>query len=214
MTVSLAQIGALLSEAGVQHEHKENYLMSTMSVGQDETTYGVAFFSRMEGTVFEAACLGIIPTEKIASSEHKGIFMMYLLDVAWNTAFGTPELDKRDGELRLLVELPLADAQMTSGQIKLIVEGLMRQAVRIRAQGTQVLETGRLPEPPAAAPAANNDDQAAMARLSVLQLIQTARGREQARALLSDPANPEFLRAAIRGMLPLMAALDQVGDPS
>lgn len=212
MAVSLQQLATLLDEVEIRYETKEGHLLSRFSDGPDDNVFDIVFLTRGEGTVFEAACLGVIPTEKITSSEHKPLFLMYLLDVAWNTSFGTPELDKRDGELRVLVEVPLADATMTSGQVGFIVRGLMHLASRIRTEGSLVLETGRLPEPKAAAPEAQ-ESQSAMARLSVLQLIQAADGRRQVRAMLADSATPDFLRETIRSMLPLIDALDQVSGP-
>jgi len=58
--------------------------------------------------------------------EFAGIMIPQLLQYNYNLKFGTWEYDKERGDLRFAVEIPLADAQMTLGQFKKIVEELRR----------------------------------------------------------------------------------------
>jgi hypothetical protein len=105
--------------------------------------------------------------------------------------------------VRVLVEIPLADAVMTADQIRLCIKGAAQLCEKIRAEGTEVLKTGQLP---ASAPSL---DAAAMARMQIIQLMETAQGRIAARAMATNTDVPQVVRDIVQKMIPIMDAMDQ-----
>jgi hypothetical protein len=202
MTVSIEQIASFLDQIEFKYERKDDRIRSAMQIAGDHTI-SLIFSTPKEGGIFELSIGLIIPTELIQASEHKAAFYLYLLNAAWNTSFGTPEVDRRDGEVRVLVEVPLADAVMTLAQLRLCIHGAAQLCETIRAEGTEVLKTGQLP---ASAPPA---DTATMARLQIIQLMETAEGRVAARALATDPELSQTIRDIAKKLLPVMDAMDQ-----
>lgn len=145
-----------------------------------------------DGELFEAVMADFLPTELHQNSEHKLQFLFYLLHKAWQTKFGTPEVDT-DGEVRLLVEFPLVDAEMTVRQFERIVKMLSLQAVEIAIEGAKVLKTGELPS------TKQNDSSSVQDMMEsllpdMLRLATTASGRAKLLAIASDDDTPEPVR--------------------
>ena len=101
--------------------------------GKQDLTIAVRSYE--DGEMFEAVVIGFISTELHQKSEHKMQFLFYLLHKAWQTKFGTPEVNK-DGEVRLVVEVPLVDALMTLKQFEHILRVAAMTAVQIAVEGS------------------------------------------------------------------------------
>ena len=202
MSVSVDQIAAFLDQMEFKYERAGAGIRSAMQLAGDHTV-GLIFGAPNEGKFFELSVGRIIPTEMIQASKHKAVFHLYLLSAAWETSFGTPEVDKDDGELRVLVEVPLADAVMTKEQLGLCIHGAAQVAEKIRSEGIEVLKSGQLP---AQAPKADSET---MARVLIISLMETAEGRAKARALAIDEDAPAAVREIAKKMTSVMDAMDQ-----
>jgi hypothetical protein len=205
MTISVDQIAALLEQSDFNFEREDEIILSGLDLG-DGQAVSMIFVASGGGSVFKLAMGRIIPLELIQASDHKAVFHLYLLSAAWNSSFGTPEVDRDDGELRVLVEIPLADAVMTLDQLRLAIHGAGQLCDLIRKEGTEVLRTGQLPK--TASPA----DAMTAARHVIVQLIETPQGRVQARALATDPQAPQFVRDVAKKMIPVMDAMDKAEE--
>ncbi len=139
----------------------------------------------------------------IQESEHKAAFHLYLLSAAWDTSLGPPELDRDDGEVRVLVEVALADALMTESQLRMCIHGSVELSRKIRAEGLTVLKTEQLP---ASTP---SQDVATMARLAIVQLMETAQGRAAARVMTINSELPAVVHDVAQKMIPFMHAIGQ-----
>ncbi|PJB42537.1 MAG: hypothetical protein CO105_10840 [Comamonadaceae bacterium CG_4_9_14_3_um_filter_60_33] len=202
MTVSVEQIASFLDQIEFKYERQDNLIRSGMKLAGDHSV-NMIFNAPKEGRIFELTVGRIIPMELVQASAHTAAFHLYLLSAAWDTSFGTPEVDKGDGEVRVLVEVPLADAVMTLDQVRFCIRGAVQLCEKIREEGTEVLKTGQLPT------SATNIDAATMARLQIIQLMETAKGRATARAMATNTALPQAVRDVAQKMLPVMDAMDQ-----
>lgn len=210
MAISLDAISTLLLQLDWNHERRDGVLYSQVAEAEGQPPYGMVFSAPQDGSIFELSIGNILPLEQVQQSPHKALFLMYLLHAAWTSSFGTPEMDSRDGEVRVLLELPLADAVMTPAQMQLILQGTIRLSSRIRQEGGRVLETGQFPQPPAEQPANRQGiDEETAAKLAVMEAMQTAEGRQKIREVANHPDAPAILRQVARSMLPLADALDQ-----
>lgn len=202
MTVSVEQIASFLDQIEFNYERQDGFIRSGMQLAGDHSII-LIFKAPNEGRIFELTVGRVIPTEVIQASAHKAAFHLYLLSAAWDTSFGTPEVDRADGEVRVLVEVPLADAVMTVDQLRLCIKGAAQLCEKIRTEGLEVLKTGLLP---ATAPSA---DAATMARLQIIQLMETEQGRVAVRALATNAELPQAVRDIAQKMIPIMDAMDQ-----
>jgi hypothetical protein len=202
MAVSLEQIASFLDEIEFKYEKNDGFIRSAMQISEDHAL-SLILSAPHKGELFELSVGVIISTDLIQASEHRAAFHLYLLSAAWLSPIGTPEIDRDDGELRVLVELPLADALMTAQQLKLCIQGAVQLCHKIRIEGTEVLRTGLLP---ATAPPVDAENSA---RMLVVRLIETAQGRVTARAMATNPDFPPIVREIIQKMIPVMDAMDQ-----
>lgn len=149
-----------------------------------------------QGEMFEATVAGLLPTELHQESEHKLHFLFYLLHKAWRTKFGTPEVDK-DGEVRLLVEIPLADAVMTVKQFERILLAATRTAVEIAVEGAQILLHGGPRE------AARSDGATPLQDLmaEMVRMQGSAEGRVKLGLMAGDSELPEQIRDIAQRLL-------------
>jgi hypothetical protein len=85
--------------------------------------------------------VGLIPTDEIHESKHLMAFVQFLLAQNWRFSAGSLEMDT-DGEVRVLVELPLGDNNLTPKQLRLILEILGRNGTELVTKGLRVLQTG------------------------------------------------------------------------
>lgn len=217
MAVHESQISSFLQSVGLQAQSHPNGLVVHVTLPEEGATpFLLVFRAASEGQIFELTCAQILPIELIQQSPHKTLFMLYLLNAAWTGSFGTPEMDSTDGEVRVLTEVPLADAVMTENQFRLILDGTLRLANRIRHEGLKVLQTGQFPEPPQTpAPqptqSAGLDPQTA-AKLAIMDAIQTPEGRQMVRQLITSPQVSAVVRQVAISMLPVIDALDRAGS--
>lgn len=171
--------------------------------GQHDMTILVRSYD--EGAFFEAMMMGFIPQELHQKSQHKLEFLFYLLHKAWETKFGTPEVNT-DGEVRLLVEIPLMDAEMTLKQYGHILSVATRTAVTLQIEGVQILQNGAL-ESSDDTP----DDQRRLeeAMSAMLGMVTSSEGRAKLKVILEDDDYPDVLRDLARKLL---EASSQVPD--
>lgn len=171
-------------------------------IGEHEIDIKLIAILRDEGKMFEMATGGFVSTETIQRSEHKAAFLYYLLNFAWNTPFGTPELNN-DGELSFLLEMPLEDNTLTYQQFNKIVDGMVRMSASLSVAVNSILKTGKLPENNANKPTA---EATLIALLSALADPNTPeetmqRAIEAANELLGSENVSEQIKLLIRAAI-------------
>ena len=149
-----------------------------------------------DGEMFEVIVAGFIPTELNQKSNYKLEFLFYLLHKAWDTKLGTPEVDE-DGEVRLLVEIPLMDAAMTARQFEYVLRVASSFAVEIAIEGARVLTDGAMPP----SFGQNGDGQLQQAVAAMAEMVGSAEGLGRLKQIAEDEDAPEQLRTAASDLL-------------
>lgn len=202
MAVSIEQLRTFTQQLGFTFEEVSIEEQDVLAINvPTETPDGtleltIIVKSYDNGEMFEAMMVKFLPTELHQKSEYKLPFLSYLLQKAWNTKFGTPEVDK-DGEVRLLVEIPLMDAEMTLKQFERILRVTTQTAVEIALEGSQILTHGEIPEDNDQ----DMDDHMRQAMETMIEMVGTAQGRAKLEEVAADKNVPDMLRSIARKLL-------------
>lgn len=199
----LKKINELLAGGEFLLEAREDRLLVRLPIHEQAGL--VVISTQLEGLVINFELMNLIPPQAVRQSEHLGAFLWFITQQNWKTAAGSCELDK-DGELRVVVEIPQADAEFTSKQLSLVFNLLRQHGQTILTDGLAVLQTGEIPadEPPTQVDAARREQSSAQAiLLKFVEMAESAAGRGQLAAI----ANPQSgLPAEVREMARLVLA--------
>lgn len=199
---SLNSIQTLLQSADLPFEVNKGRLVVPFPVNEEPALLVIS--SQMNGLVINFELVGLIPPQVVSESEHLGAFLWFITQQNWRTSAGSCELDK-DGELRVVVEIPLADAEITNNQLKLVFQLLRDHGQAMRTAGVAVLRTGEIPDDSPQARVAETRQQQQIAeaiRLSFLNMAQTPAGRaELAKIANPDSGHPAEVRALAKHVL-------------
>lgn len=212
MATSLEQLRAFAAQLGFEFSEADfsgnKYLAINVPTHMPSgDTQALTVFVRTydDGELFEAMIREFLPTELHQQSNHKLAFLFFLLHKAWQTKFGTPEVDK-DGEVRLLVEFPLVDAEMTVRQFERIVKTLGLQAVALAIEGAEVLKTGEVPSSKQEDSSTSVQDMIDTVMPGMLQLATTEAGRAKLLAAANNDDAPELVRDIAKKILAEMSS--------
>lgn len=137
----LNKLSQLFKSIDFQIESDGQKLVGPFTINGNQAHLVVRVGGSGEGTIIDFAVIGLIPVSEVRESSHIGAFVQYLLAQNWRFSAGSVELDT-DGELRVLVELPLADGDITANQLRLIIQILGRNGAELLNKGRSVLQTG------------------------------------------------------------------------
>lgn len=109
----------------------------------------------------------------------------------------------RDGEVRATVELPLADAQVTPNQVRLIINILAIMVDKVVEEGREVLKTGKLPSPQTESESGPMAELQQMVEMhqKLSKLKATADGRAKLAQLANDANMPAMVRSIAQHLL-------------
>lgn len=204
--MNLQHIHSLLSQANLPTKLENGSLLSILSVNGHEAI--LCINTQVDGAVLNFEVVGLLPSEIVRNSNHIGAFVSFVLAHNWKTPAGSCELD-RDGELRVVMEIPMADLQMSMEQLHLTLKLLKMHCHAMLTQGVEVLKTGELQQKQDATPVEQAQEQVAMGHQIYLQFVEMAKtpaGREQLAAVASAQSG---LPTNIRQMA--QAVLEQAG---
>ena len=176
MAVTLEEIAGWLEQQEFKHKIEDESIV--VITGTEDTTNIHVIKAKDEGRIFEWK-MGIVDEEKkeqFKVKEHKYLpqLLAYLLQVNYQTKFGTWEYDPEDGEVAFNVEIPLEDATMTFKQFKRICS-LTMDTSEYTNNIRHILETG---EP--------KEDNSAAEMLEMLELLLEAAKKEKAEEEAKD----------------------------
>jgi len=161
MAVTLEEIAGWLEKQEFKHKVEDEKII-LMTGNEDHTNIHV-IKAKDDGRIFEWK-MNIVDEEKkeqFKVKEHKYLpkLLSYLLQINYQTKFGTWEFDPKDGEIAFNVEIPLEDAVMTFEQFKRICS-LTMDTSEYTDNIRLILETGE--------PKEDNSEAELMARLEQL----------------------------------------------
>ena len=147
MAVTLKEISGWLDQLELKYDLKDDKII--FFSGDESSTQMHVIKAREEGSIFEWS-MGIVNDEqdgvfKVKEHKHLSTLLAYLLQVNYQTKFGTWEYDPKDGEITLNVEIPLEDAKMTFKQFKRICS-LTLDTDEYTDNIKKILETGEMPK--------------------------------------------------------------------
>lgn len=200
MAVSIEQLRDFTQQLGLEFESGTSDGQPVLAIvvptntPKGERSVPVVVRSYDDGQMFEAVMMGFLPKDLVENSEHKTRFLFYLLHKAWHTKFGTPEVNE-DGEVRLLVEVPLIDAPMTLKQFEHILRVATLTAVQIGAEGSQILMHGEMPEDE------DVGDKMRQAMVMMVEMVGTDEGHANLAEIAANENVPDVLRLAARRLM-------------
>lgn len=147
MAVTLTEISGWIDQLELKYDLKDDKIV--FFSGEESSANMHVIKAKEEGCIFEWS-MGIVNDEKdgifnVKEHEHLSTLLTYLLQVNYQTKFGTWEYDPTDGEISLKVEIPLEDAKMTFNQFKRICS-LTMDTEEYTQNIKKILETGEMPE--------------------------------------------------------------------
>ncbi len=146
MAVTLEEISGWLDQMEFKYKLEDDKIILFSS---DEDSTNMHFLkAKDDGRIFEWKMI-IVDEEKkeqfkVKEHEYLSTLLVYLLQVNYQTKFGTWEYDPKDGEITLNVEIPLEDAKMTYKQFERICS-LTMDTGEYTDNIKKILETGEIP---------------------------------------------------------------------
>lgn len=137
----MSKIQKLFTSIGFQIEQVGDKLVGPFNIDGKRSHLVVQEVGSGNGAIFNFEVIGLIEPEEVRESDHLGAFVKYLLAQNWRFAAGSVEMDT-DGEVRVTIELPLADGEITANQLRLIIQILGRNGSELLDKGRRVLATG------------------------------------------------------------------------
>ena len=147
MAMTLKEISAILDEIEFKHSLKEEDEMIFSGGGSSENRLGFFITTPEDGEIFEMDARPLdANSDFIKAKEHKhvNVLMSYLLLRNYQTKFGTWEFNPESGIVRLMVEIPLEDNNLTKTQLNRIVK-MMLSCSKEAGEIKHILEHGSLP---------------------------------------------------------------------
>ncbi len=147
MAVTLEEISGWLDQLELKYDMKDEKIVFFLD--DDNSTKMHVLKAKEEGCLFEWN-MRIVNDEqdgvfKVKEHEYLSTLLAYLLQINYQTKFGTWEYDPKDGEINLNVEIPLEDAKMTFNQFKRICS-LTLDTYEFTDNIKKILETGEMPK--------------------------------------------------------------------
>lgn len=194
----LNKLSQLFKSIGFQIESDGKKLIGPFTIDGNRSHLVVRVVGSGDGTIIDFEVLGLIPISEIRDSDHIAAFVQYLLAQNWGFSAGTVEMDT-DGEVRVLVELPLADGEITASQLRLIIQILGRNGAELLRKGRQVLQTGAVEADEEKNEAESNVPSSDMIQMLIKfkGMAQTTEGRAALVALKSKEDCPPMVRVMV-----------------
>jgi len=189
---TINHISSLLRQIDFKFQEKDGRITAKVAIDDDQS-FDVAITLQVDGDVINFEFMNLLSKREVVETEHQGAFLGYILQQNWNTASGAIELDT-DGEVRVVMEVPMADVLMSVDQIKLIFTLMGSQVKSLLAEGRSILRTGK-----AKNPSDGSEDSVkqnlAEAYLAMVRMSQSTRGRAELAEILRNENLPPVLRA-------------------
>lgn len=178
MAMTLKEVSALLEEIEFAHQLEEQDEMIISGGGSKENRLAYFIMMRDEGKIFEmeGRVLDAEMDDQVKAKDHEHLptLLPYLLKRNYETKFGTWEFNPENGVIRIMVEIPLEDNNLTKAQLERITN-FMVSCSEEAGEIKHILATGKVPE--------KSDDEAMQMMMQLLEEMQKrveeAKAREE-----------------------------------
>jgi hypothetical protein len=126
MPSTLASISTLLDSAGIKHRQKDDFIRTGFSTDlyeDDDGDFGVNIILRLEenGELLRIQAPMAYRLPKEASPETQLALLRTINQLHWESKILQVEMDSEDGEIRLSIDFPIEDGQLTETQLARMV---------------------------------------------------------------------------------------------
>jgi hypothetical protein len=126
MPSSISELSTLLDSAGIKHRQKDDYIrtgFSTDLYDDDDGDFGVNIVLRLEenGELLRIQAPMAYRLPKDASPETQLAVLRTINQLHWESKILQVEMDAEDGEIRLSIDYPIEDGQLTETQLARMV---------------------------------------------------------------------------------------------
>ena len=148
MAFTLKQISGYLKNMGIKlsHEDDEKIVFAATS-GENNLAYYLR--AKENGDIFDMQ-MQILNDDmshlQVKDHKHLNVLLPQLLYFNYGTKFGSWEYDPSDGDIRLVVEIPLEDAKMTEKQFTRIMSMMAGTSDEYVGKIKNILKTGKVPQ--------------------------------------------------------------------
>jgi hypothetical protein len=146
MGVNLEDIKNWLTQKNKEYKVNSDGVISFFD-GNNYSVLQYNIFSVDDGNIFEMQMYFLdkkLENFAIKYQEHTAKVLQHILYLNYKTKFGTWEYNPHNGEIRLEVEVPLADAIITKNQFDMIYNYMIHQGLSHVEEIKFILEHGRL----------------------------------------------------------------------
>jgi len=126
MPSSINELSTLLDSAGIKHRQKDDYIRTGFSTDlyeDDDGDFGVNIILRLEenGELLRIQAPMAYRLPKDASPETQLAVLKTINQLHWESKILQVEMDSEDGEIRLSIDFPIEDGQLTEIQLARMV---------------------------------------------------------------------------------------------
>ena len=126
MPSSINELSTLLDSAGIKHRQKDDYIRTGFSTDlyeDDDGDFGVNIVLRLEenGELLRIQAPMAYRLPKDASPETQLAVLRTINQLHWESKILQVEMDSEDGEIRLSIDFPIEDGQLTETQLARMV---------------------------------------------------------------------------------------------
>jgi hypothetical protein len=126
MPTTLSSLSTLLDSAGIKHRQKDDYIRTGFSTDlyeDDDGDFGVNIVLRLEenGELLRIQAPMAYRLPKEASPETQFAVLRTINQLHWESKILQVEMDSEDGEIRLSIDFPIEDGQLTETQLARMV---------------------------------------------------------------------------------------------
>ena len=126
MPSSINELSTLLDSAGIKHRQKDDYIrtgFSTYLYEDDDGDFGVNIVLRLEenGELLRIQAPMAYRLPKDASPETQLAVLRTINQLHWESKILQVEMDSEDGEIRLSIDFPIEDGQLTETKLARMV---------------------------------------------------------------------------------------------
>ena len=126
MPSSINELSTLLDSAGIKHRQKDDHIRTGFSTDlyeDDDGDFGVNIVLRLEenGELLRIQAPMAYRLPKDASPETQLAVLKTINQLHWESKILQVEMDSEDGEIRLSIDFPIEDGQLTEIQLARMV---------------------------------------------------------------------------------------------
>ena len=151
MPATLEQVASFLDADGLKYRLEDDVIRTgfqTLTYRDSDGDPGIGLVIKLEELDHDGEFLKIIATNiyNYAEGPHKAELLQLLLMISWETKMIQFEYDVRDGEVRAIVEFPIADSTLTKRQFMYCLHSIALVADERHEAIVAAMTTGELPE--------------------------------------------------------------------